>query len=162
MSTPVHPDRLTFPPDHQEPDLLRSDDGYQNDTIPQNERPGSSCFKQFVRQDCHGVSSLRFIGSTHTIRLEHHSQGNRRWSLTTKHQRCLAQTDYPHLHNSTKFATLTTMDMAILTLTTHINIVRLCHPLQPHDATPWKFHARLRCFRLQSLLLSLCPVSPRL
>ncbi|KAF9791225.1 hypothetical protein BJ322DRAFT_1203138 [Thelephora terrestris] len=30
MSTPVRPDRLTFPPDHQEPDLSRSDDGYQN------------------------------------------------------------------------------------------------------------------------------------
>ncbi|KAF9646385.1 hypothetical protein BDM02DRAFT_3026715 [Thelephora ganbajun] len=48
MSTPVRPDRLTFPPDHQEPALSRSDDGYQHYTIPPNERPGSSRFKQSV------------------------------------------------------------------------------------------------------------------
>ena len=47
MSTPVRPDRLTFPPDHQDPDLSRSDDGYQNEIVP-SERPGSSRFKQSV------------------------------------------------------------------------------------------------------------------
>jgi len=46
LSTPVPPDRLTFPPGHQEPDLSRSDDGYQNGTAPPNERPGTSRFKQ--------------------------------------------------------------------------------------------------------------------
>lgn len=81
MSTPVRPDRLTFPPDHQEPDLSRSDDGYQDDVVPPNERPGSRQFKSFVRRDCHGINSPWFVGSTHTIRLEHHIQGNRLWSL---------------------------------------------------------------------------------
>ena len=50
MSTPIRPDRLTFPPDHQEPDLSRSDDGHQNDAILLNERPGSSRFKQSAHQ----------------------------------------------------------------------------------------------------------------
>ena len=54
MSTPVRPDRLTFPPDHQEPDLSRSDDGYPHDVVPSNERPGSRRFKSFVHRGCRG------------------------------------------------------------------------------------------------------------
>ena len=54
MSTPVRPDRLTFPPDHQEPDLSRSDDGYSHDVVPPNERPGSHRFKSFVHRGCCG------------------------------------------------------------------------------------------------------------
>lgn len=78
MSTPVRPDRLTFPPDHQEPDLSRSDDGCQNGTMPQNERPGSSRFKQSVHRDSYGANSPWFSGSTRTVRLKPRSQGNRR------------------------------------------------------------------------------------
>ena len=66
LSTPVPPDRLTFPPDHQEPNLSRSDDGYQNGTVPQNERPGTSRFKQFVRQCCHTVNLYWFTYRKYT------------------------------------------------------------------------------------------------
>jgi len=55
MSTPVRPDRLTFLPDHQEPDLSRSDDGYQQDIVPPNERPGSRQFKSFVHRGSRGL-----------------------------------------------------------------------------------------------------------
>ena len=54
MSTPARPDRLTFPPDHQEPDLSRSDEGYPHDVVPPNERPGSRRFKSFVHRSCCG------------------------------------------------------------------------------------------------------------
>jgi len=60
MSTPIRTDRLTFPPDHQEPDLSRSDDGYQHDVIPPNERPGSRRFKSFVYRDSRGSQLTLF------------------------------------------------------------------------------------------------------
>ena len=60
MSTPVRPDRLTFPPDHQEPDLSRSDDGHQHDVVPPNERPGSRRFKSFVHRDSRGFQLTSF------------------------------------------------------------------------------------------------------
>ena len=158
MSTPVRPDRLTFPPDHQEPDLSRSDDGCQNDIVPPNERPGSRRFKSFVHRDRHGVNSPWFVGNTHTIHLEHHSSGNRRRSLLTRHDRCHVRINHPHLHN-TKPAVLTTMH----TLATHINTAKLwlCHPLQHHDATPWRCRTRRQCSHLRSLFLGLCTHSPR-
>lgn len=143
MSTPIRPDRLTFPPDHQEPNLSRSDDGYQNDTIPQNERPGSRRFQQFVHQSCHGINSPRFVGSTRTTRLEHHNKCNRRRSPTTKDKRWSAPVNHPHLRNSTNSAVTTTMGIHTHTLTTRINIVKLCHPLQPRDAIPRKCRFRL-------------------
>jgi len=60
MSTPVRPDRLTFPPGHQEPDLSRSDDGHQHDVVPPNERPGSRRFKSFVHQGSRGFQLTSF------------------------------------------------------------------------------------------------------
>lgn len=77
LSTPVG--RLTFPPGHQEPDLSRSDDGYQNGTVSLNERPGTSRFKQSVSQGCQVVNLHQFsAGSTRIIRLiapSHDSKG---------------------------------------------------------------------------------------
>ena len=58
MSTPGRPDRLTLPPDHQEPDLSRSDDGYQHDVVPPNERPGSRRFKSFVHRGSRGFQLI--------------------------------------------------------------------------------------------------------
>lgn len=72
MSTPARPDRLTFPPDHQEPDLSRSDDGFQDEIVAPNERLGSRQFKSFVYRGCHGITSPRFVESTRTTPLGHH------------------------------------------------------------------------------------------
>lgn len=162
MSTPIRPERLTFPPDHQEPDLSRSDDGYPNDSAPPNERPGSSRFNQFVCRDCHGINSPQFAGSTLTIRLEHPSWDSRVWSPATKHNKCPATVN--HLCISPKPTALITMDMVIHTLhtlITHTSIARLCLLLQPHDATPRRCPARLRYFLLRSPLLNLYLLSPR-
>ena len=161
MSTPIRPDRLTFPPDHQEPDLSRSDDGNQHGIIPPSERPGSSRFRQSVRQACYCMGSPWFLGSTPIIDLKLHNRGNRVWSQVIKHNRFLSRVNKPCLLNNTEVAVLTIMDMTMCMLTTFINTEKLCRPLRSHEVTLWRYHARLRCSRLRFLFFRphyLCPL----
>lgn len=97
VTTPLAPNRLTFPTDHQDPNLAtRSDDGpvtHSDQSRPRGfKRPGSSTFNESVR---HAQSQLLwphyFKGSMHMYPHDLLNSDSRRYSLTNRR---LLRTDW--------------------------------------------------------------------